>query len=199
MQTKVYLASKCPRRQALLQLMEVDFELLIFDVPEDVLENEEPSQYSHRVTHEKMTAGWSIMIQEQRALRPVLSADTEVVHDRRILGKPKDYDDAFAMLKSYSNAQHEVITSVGLKYHHSEKIITTKTTVYFESIPDACIHHYLASGDYVGKAGAYGIQSYMGQFITGISGCFYAVMGLPLNTVRALLLDFENTTIGDTA
>ena len=95
------------------------------------------------------------------------------------------------MLKSYSGRSHQVITSLGLKHLTYEKIVTHTTTVYFAHMSDADIHHYLASGDYQDKAGAYGIQSWIGQFICKIEGCFYSVMGLPLNSVRELLAEVE--------
>lgn len=122
----------------------------------------------------------------------VLCADTEVVLDQEILGKPLDYQHAFSMLKSYSGRSHQVITSVGLKNLAYEKIVTNTTTVYFASMSDDDIHHYLATGNYKDKAGSYGIQSAIGQFIYRIDGCFYSVIGLPLNTVRELLMDAEN-------
>jgi len=81
-----------------------------------------------------------------------------------------------------------VITSVGVQYRNFQKIVTQSTTVTFADIPDVEIHKYLAMDDYKDKAGSYGIQSYIGQFISNINGCFYSVMGLPLNVVRDLLL-----------
>jgi septum formation protein len=95
------------------------------------------------------------------------------------------------MLKSYSGRSHEVITSVGLKYEAYEKVVMNTTTVYFAPMSDAEIHHYLATGDYQDKAGGYGIQSPIAQFIYKVEGCFYSVMGLPLNTVRELLVEVQ--------
>lgn len=109
----------------------------------------------------------------------------------KVLGKPRDYQDAYTMLKSYSGRSHQVITSTGITYFDYQKIVTNKTTVTFAHLSDSDIHHYLATGDYKDKAGSYGIQSYIGQFIRNIDGCFYSVMGLPLNTVRELLLDLK--------
>lgn len=188
---KIYLASKSPRRRELLQQMGIEFEVLSIDVPEERALNETAEIYSKRITNEKLNAAWDKIIKNNLAVLPVLCADTEVVLNQQILGKPQDYQDAFSMLKSYSGRSHQVITSVGLKYYTYQKIAMNVTTVYFASISDAEIHNYLATGDYKDKAGGYGIQSSIGQFIYKIDGCFYSVMGLPLNTVRELLMDLQ--------
>ncbi|MBA2650916.1 MAG: septum formation protein Maf [Tatlockia sp.] len=188
---KIYLASKSPRRKELLQQMAVEFEILSIDVPEVLLPNEKPELYSKRVTIEKLKAAWDKIIKSKLTLQPILCADTEVVLDQQILGKPLDYQHAFSMLKSYSGRSHQVITSVGLKYFSFQKVVINRTTVHFAPIPEAEIHKYLSTGDYKDKAGGYGIQSYIGQYINHIEGCFYSVMGLPLNTVRELLVDVQ--------
>lgn len=187
----IYLASKSPRRQELLRQMDVAFELLLVDTPEIVEPGELPEEYSKRVTQEKMSASWNKVIQNKLPLMPVLCADTEVILDGKIMGKPQDEHDAYQMLKSYANRSHQVITSVGLIYNDYQKIILNTTEVTFSSMTDEEIQHYLASGNYKDKAGSYGIQSYIGQFISRIEGCFDSVMGLPLNTVRELLIDFK--------
>ncbi len=186
---KIYLASKSSARRALLQQMGVEFELLPIDIPEEKAPDETAEMYSKRITTEKLHAAWDKILEDKLTILPVLCADTEVVLDQQILGKPLDYQHAFSMLKSYSGRSHQVITSVGLKYLAYEKIVTNMTTVYFASMSDDDIHHYLATGNYKDKAGSYGIQSTIGQFIYKIDGCFYSVIGLPLNTVRELLVD----------
>ena len=190
-QMKIYLASKSPRRKELLTQMGIQFELLAIDTPELVAPHETPDMYSMRVTKEKLDAAWENIIQEKWPVMPVLCADTEVVLDDIILGKPHDDQDAFNMLKSYSGRSHEVITSVGVTWFDYQKIAMNKTTVTFAPLSDADIMHYLATGNHKDKSGSYGIQSYIGQFIRNINGCFYSVMGLPLNTVRELLLDLK--------
>lgn len=190
---KIYLASKSPRRSELLEQMEVPFEVLSIDTPEIVAPNETPEDYSRRITQEKLIAAWDKVIQDKLNPMPVLCADTEVVLDNTILGKPKDAEDAFQMLKRYSGRTHQVITSVGLIYGDYQKIVMNTTLVTFAHMTDANIQHYLTSENYNDKSGSYGIQSYIGQFISGIEGCFYSVMGLPLNTVREMLLDLQAT------
>ena len=188
---KIYLASKSPRRRELLTQMGVPFEILPLDTPEIIAPNESPETYSVRVTKEKMDAAWAQLILQQAPLMPVLCADTEVVLNNQILGKPRDEQDAFDMLKSYSGKAHQVLTSVGIHYFDYQKIITNTTIVHFTTMSDNDIKHYLALGDYNDKAGAYGIQSYIGQFISKIDGCFYSVMGLPLSTVRLLMQSLD--------
>jgi septum formation protein len=184
---KIYLASKSPRRKELLEQMNVPFEILTLDTPEIIKPNESPEDYSRRITQEKLQAAWQKILDERLAKMPVLCADTEVVLDGRILGKPRDESDAFNMLRAYSGQSHQVITSVGLIDQNYENIRMNTTWVTFANMTDEHIRRYLSSGNYKDKSGAYGIQSYIGQFISRIDGCFYSVMGLPLNTVREML------------
>jgi len=188
---KIYLASKSPRRRELLSQMGIDFELLLVDTPEIIAPEETAEKYSKRVTKEKMDAAWNKIMKDKLPILPILCADTEVVLNGEILGKPQNYQEAFEMLKSYSGRSHEVITSVGMIYFDYKKIVMHKTIVTFAEMADSEIKHYLQMGDYKDKSGSYGIQSYIGQFIRRIEGCFYSVMGLPLNTVREILLDVE--------
>jgi septum formation protein len=189
---KIYLASKSPRRRELLTQMGIEFDLLLVDTPEIIAPGESAEMYSMRVTKEKLIAANAKMMQDHLAIMPILCADTEVVLDDKILGKPRDAQDAFNMLKNYSGRSHQVITSVGVNYLDYQKVLMHKTTVTFANIPESAINHYLATNEYQDKAGGYGIQSYIGQFICHIDGCFYSVMGLPLNTVRELLMDLEH-------
>ena len=193
----IYLASKSPRRQSLLTQMEVEFEILPIDTPEIVAPGEDPKTYSQRVTQEKLQAAWDKILIENLEPMPVLCADTEVVLDGVILGKPKDKNDAFQMIKSYAGKTHEVLTSVGITYYKYQKIETTQTLVTFSSMTDMDIIHYLSSGNYKDKSGGYGIQSYIGQFISRIDGCFYSVMGLPLNQVRTMLNELKDCLLED--
>lgn len=188
---KIYLASKSPRRRELLMQMGVEFDLLLFDIPEIIAPNETPEMYSMRVTKEKLFAANTKIRQDHLTVMPILCADTEVVLDGKILGKPRNRQDAFNMLKSYSGRSHQVITSVGVSYFDYHHVVMQKTTVTFSNMTDAEINHYLTIGDYLDKAGGYGIQSYIGQFISNINGCFYSVMGLPLNTVHNVLVELE--------
>ncbi len=188
---KIYLASKSPRRRELLSQMGIQFELLIVETPEFMTAGESAEEYSIRVTNEKLEAASIKMKNEKLAIMPILCADTEVILDGKILGKPQDIQDAFSMLKSLSGRSHQVITSVSINYFDYQKTQINSTTVTFASMSNQDIHNYLATGDYKDKAGGYGIQSFAGQFIGRIEGCYYSVMGLPLNTVRELLVDLK--------
>lgn len=189
---KIYLASKSPRRKELLEQMEIPFEILQIDTPEIVKPNETAENYSKRIVEEKLQAAWQKIHNEHIPPLPILCADTEVILNDAILGKPRDESDAFNMLSQYSGQSHQVITSVGLIGNDFQQIRMNTTTVTFAKMTVQEIRHYLASGNYKDKSGAYGIQSYIGQFISRIDGCFYSVMGLPLNTVREMLRDFNH-------
>ena len=190
---KIYLASKSPRRKELLAQMGVEFELLLVETPEIIAPDETSEMYSMRVTKEKLDAANEKMMQENLPVMPILCADTEVVLDGKIMGKPRDRNDAFNMLKSFSDRSHEVITSVGVTYHDYQNLLMQKTVVTFAEMSDEEINKYLDTGNYKDKAGSYGIQSYIGQFISNINGDFYSVMGLPLHTVRTILQDMRES------
>lgn len=184
---KIYLGSKSPRRSELLKLMGIEFDLLDVCHIEHHVANERPLDYSIRITHEKLLSSWDIINEKSLTKRPVICADTEVIYNNEILGKPESYADAYRMLSLYSNSSHTVITSVGIKYQGYEKIMSATTEVYFDFISHEQIRKYLLTGDYKDKSGAYGIKSYIGQFIDRIDGCYYSVMGLPLSITRKLL------------
>lgn len=189
--SKIYLASKSPRRRELLAQMGVEFEVLAIDIPEEVAPDENYFSYSQRICQEKAIAAWTHLQQNSLSIHPVLTADTEVVFNDEVLGKPADYDAAFAMWRKLAGNRHLVITTTTLKYFDFAKTVTSESWVYFDELTDAEIHTYLKTGDYRDKSGSYGIQSYAGQFIKKIDGCFYSIMGLPLNTVRHLLQELE--------
>ena len=120
----------------------------------------------------------------------ILGADTIVVIDGRILNKPTDPDDAFLMLKQLSNRMHEVFTGITLVESHTGKIKSEvqRTEVYFRDLDDEEIRQYIASGSPMDKAGAYGIQEdYGAVFVSKINGCYYNVVGLPLEKLYGML------------
>lgn len=189
--SKIYLASKSPRRHELLKQMNIDFEPLVINIPEVVGQNENYLDYSIRICKEKSISAWKHIQAHGLPTRPVLTADTEVIYNNQVIGKPNDYNGAFKIWKTLSGNKHLVITSITLKYNDFSKTITNHSWVYFDTPTDNEIHNYLKTGDYKDKSGAYGIQSYAGQFIQKIEGCFYSVMGLPLNNVRKLLSELS--------
>jgi len=187
--SKIYLASKSPRRRELLAMMGIKFDLLEIDIPEEVNEDEGFRDYSTRICNEKAEAAWQHILENNLLQMPVLTADTEVVFNNIVFGKPVDYDDAFRMWRTLAGNHHLVITTITLKYKDFHKTVSSESLVYFDEMTDKDIHAYLATGDYKDKSGAYGIHTFAGQFIQRIDGCFYSIMGLPLNAVRHLFAD----------
>lgn len=189
--SKIYLASKSPRRKELLTQIGINFEILAIDIPEEVHANEDYQSYSTRICNEKSLAAWNYIVEHNLEPHPVLTADTEVVLGNEVLGKPINYNDAFKMWKKLAGNKHLVITTITLRYQNFTYTSSAESWVYFDELSDDEIHNYLATGDYKDKSGSYGIQSYAGQFIQKIEGCFYAIMGLPLNQVRKAMQELE--------
>lgn len=184
--SKIYLASKSPRRRELLKQIDADFEVLTIDIPEAVQPDEDYLTYSRRICEEKAAAAIEYIAAHNLPEYPVLTADTDVVIDDEVLGKPVDYDDAFRIWKRLSGRRHLVVTTITLQYREFKRTVTSQSWVHFGNVSDEEIHAYLATGDHQDKSGAYGIHGYAGQFIEKIDGCFYAIMGLPLNSLRVV-------------
>ncbi len=181
----LYLASKSPRRRELLGRLGLAFEVLDVDVPERRAMGETPLDYVRRVARDKAGAGLQAVLQQADAV--VIGADTEVVLDDEVFGKPRDGDDAVAMLRRLSGRTHDVISAVSLlsASHHGQAVSVSQVT--FDDLSDAAIAAYVASGEPMGKAGAYAIQGRAQMFITHLSGSYSAVMGLPLFETARLL------------
>ncbi|WP_151636027.1 Maf family protein [Noviherbaspirillum aerium] len=193
--TKIYLASKSPRRRELLRQIGVDFELLLLrdvtprgpEVSEEVRTGEAPLDYVTRVTKEKGEFATKVMLMRRLPIRPVLSADTTVVVDDRILGKPADRDEAVEMLRSMSGRTHQVLTSVALHHDDQHWQVTQVSEVRLAKLSEDRIRAYCATTEPYDKAGAYGIQGLASVFIEHISGSYTGIMGLPLHETAELL------------
>jgi len=181
----LYLASKSPRRRALLARLGVDFDVLDVDVPEIRVEGERAEDYVHRVARDKALAGLAIA---PEAI--ILGADTEVVLDDEVFGKPRDERDAAAMLRRLSGRTHEVLTAVVVVSKALEAHMCSRTKVSFTELTDDEIAAYIASGEPMGKAGAYAIQGAAEQFVHHLAGSFSGVMGLPLHETAQLVRQF---------
>jgi septum formation protein len=181
----LHLASRSPRRHELLRLLDVPFEIVDVDIPEIRAADETPIEYVSRVARGKAES--ALVNLPDRAGSRVLSADTEVVLDDQVFGKPADADDAVAMLRRLSGRTHEVITTLWLIGHDARFHATSRTLVSFAELSDAQIARYVASGEAFGKAGAYGIQGRAGAFVARLSGSYTGVMGLPLYETARLL------------
>ena len=185
----IYLASQSPRRRQLLEQWGLRCELLLPDIDEDaealevVLPGEAPAAYVQRVTGLKLDAAVQRLRRRGLPLAPVLCADTTVALGRRILGKPADAAEAQAMLQSLMGRRHRVLTAVGLAKPsaRSEKRAQalSPSWVEFAPVPAADIRRYVASGEPMGKAGAYAIQGQAALWVSHISGSYSGIMGLP--------------------
>jgi septum formation protein len=174
---RLILASGSPRRKELLGHLGVDFDILVTDVDESLHTEESPPDYVTRLAIEKAAA----------AARPesiAIGADTTVAIDGQIFGKPADVEDAARMLGLLSGRTHEVFTGVGLSDGSS---ITVRTEVTFASLASSDIAWYIATGEPMDKAGAYGMQSIGGAFVASIVGSYSNVIGLPLVETAELL------------
>lgn len=176
------LASASPRRQELLRNAGISFEVQPADIPEDPLPGESAQECAERLAREKALA-----IAGKRPVDVVLGADTVVVIDGQILGKPADAADAARMLRLLAGRKHEVITGVCLVVRGQWSVASETTVVTMSAIGDAQIADYVASGEPMDKAGAYAIQGIASRWIPGIEGDYSNVVGLPVALVSRML------------
>jgi septum formation protein len=179
----VYLASGSPRRRELLRQIGVAFEVIGADVDESVQPREAPAAYVERLARAKAQAGW----QRAPAAHPVLAADTAVIVDAAILGKPRDRDEAQRMLLMLSGRTHEVLTAVALQGAGGTQSRLCVSRVSFRAIDAAEARAYWETGEATDKAGGYAVQGYAAVFIETLAGSYSGVMGLPLFETAALL------------
>jgi len=189
----VYLASQSPRRRQLLEQLGVAHELLLPDPHEDsegleaVLPGEAPARYVQRVTALKLDAAMARLKRRGLPAAPVLCSDTTVARGRTIYGKPADEGDAARMLRELSGATHRVLTAVAVQSGRTRRAVLSDSRVTFAPWTAAQIRGYVASGEPMGKAGAYAIQGRAGAFVSHISGSYSGIMGLPLFETANLL------------
>ena len=194
----IYLASRSPRRRELLKQAGVNFEIVLLredmkrgaDVDETPRPDEKPEAYASRVAREKAELAATYTGRRAWMARPVLAADTTVVCDGRILGKPADRDDAIRILKMLSGRQHDVITAVAVAVAERVEQTVSTSKVWFRTITDQEVLRYVATGEPLDKAGAYAIQGRAAVFTTRIEGSYSGIMGLPLAETMSLLARF---------
>ena len=181
------LGSSSPRRQALIKGLGLDVEIRIKAVKEEY-----PDRLRHFEISDYLAQLKSIPFQETLAANDILiTSDTIVWFENKALGKPKDNNDAFQMLKSLSGHTHEVITSVCFKSIGKEKTINSITKVTFKALSDSEINYYINNFTVLDKAGSYGIQDWIGQIaVTKIEGSYFNVMGFPMDMIYDTLLTF---------
>lgn len=185
---ELFLASASPRRRELLAQIAVPCVTQIASIDENPLPDEPPAAYVERLAREKARAGLLALGEPADAV--VLGADTAVVLDGRILGKPADFAESRAMLRALSGRSHEVLTAVALVGGGREVARVVSSEVSFRPISDAEIEAYWASGEPCDKAGSYGIQGLAAVFVNQLRGSYSAVVGLPLCETAELLGEF---------
>ncbi len=198
LERRIYLASRSPRRRELLAQIGVRYELLMFrglpredlDVDESALPREKPEDYVVRVTLAKANAGLQRIRERHLIPYPVLAADTTVEIDGNIIGKPEHEADAVAILQRLSGRTHRVLTAVAISDGQCTEHQLSVSDVRFRLIEKEEIRRYVASGEPLDKAGAYGIQGRAAIFVEEMRGSYTGIMGLPLFETALLLRRF---------
>lgn len=194
-QNRLYLASKSPRRRELLKQIGVNFELLLLrefpaarqDIDETPVTDELPDQYVLRVARQKAEVGAQRVQERRLPALAVLSADTSVVLDGEVIGKPADAQAAATTLRRLSGKTHRVYSAIALSQWGQVNTALSVTEVGFRDLSDEEIRRYVATGEPMDKAGAYAIQGRAAAFIASIAGSYSGVMGLPLFETVGLL------------
>lgn len=186
---EIILASQSPRRKELLARLVPQFAILPADIDETISATDEPQEYVTRMAQEK-----AAVIAQQHPEALVIACDTIVVSCGKILGKPVDDADAFAMLKGMSGSTHMVYTAVLLQKGSQTEAALVPAEVTFFPLTDEEIHAYLITGEHRDKAGAYGIQGGAGVFVKRIVGDYYSIVGFPIGVVHQLLKRFATST-----
>jgi len=183
----IYLASKSPRRKKLLKQLGIKFKSISIDLNEEIFDGEHPIQTVKRIALHKFEHA---LLRVNKGI--LITADTIVVLNKKIIGKPKNKKDAFRILRMLSNKKHVVYTGYVVANLSNLKIIISyeKTFVSFNKLTDKEIKDYIDSGSPMDKAGAYGIQDDFGAvFVKRIDGCYYNVVGLPLPKLYKSLME----------
>ena len=181
---KVILASASPRRKEILQNTKLNFDIQKSDIEEVILENESPEDMVVRLAYEK-----ACDVAKRNTDRLVIGADTIVALDNEVLGKPKDQNEAYQMIKRLSNKTHKVITGISLINLKENKIIKDYVVsfVTFKDLSEDSIKDYINTNESLDKAGAYGIQGYGALLVKNIQGDYFNIVGLPISRLSDLL------------
>lgn len=193
----VYLASQSPRRRLLLEQLGVAYELLLPAADEDaealeaMLPHEAPLTYVQRVTQLKLDAALQRLRDRDLPQAPILCSDTTVALGRTILGKPANAGDAERILSTLSGRTHRVLTAVALGTAEIRQLAVSTSRVTFAPMTPEQIRAYVATGEPMGKAGAYAVQGRAAAYISGLSGSYSGIMGLPMFETAQLLKAFD--------
>lgn len=185
------LASESPRRAELLRQLGVRFEVQPADIDETVAANEAVEAYVIRMAEQKSRKRWQLNRQTEFADLPVLAADTSVILDNQIMGKPRDREHAVEILTALSGNTHEVLTAVSLQYGEQRATRISRSRVTFSILSQDDILQYWNTGEPADKAGAYAIQGKAAVFIESLEGSYSGVMGLPLYELGQLLDELD--------
>ena len=184
MSVKVILASGSPRRRQLLELIGIEHEVSPSDIDETMRPRETPRRHAERLAREKAST-----VATRQPNRITIGADTIVVINRKVLGKPRDEEEARRMLSMLSGREHTVITAVAVARGRKIRSAVEEVKVKFRRLRDEDIDAYIATGEPMDKAGAYGIQGFGATIVECVDGDYFAVMGLPLARLVMLLRD----------
>jgi septum formation protein len=191
----LYLASKSPRRLALLRQLGIEFDTLLLreaagrerDVVEETRDAEPAAHYVERMARTKAQVGWQRMENRKLAERPVLGADTEVVLDGEVFGKPRNANDAARMIRRLAGRSHQVLTAVALRHRNGTEVEVSVSRVTLRRLGASELERYVASGEPFDKAGGYALQGIAAAFISRLEGSYSGVVGLPLYETASLL------------
>lgn len=195
---RVHLASRSPRRRDLLLQIGVGFDTIAFraatrgdpELDETPLPGEDAASYVERVAGNKASLGWRIVNWRSLLLQPVLAADTTIDLAGELIGKPRDTDDAERILRRLSGRTHRVLTAVAVAFDGRIEIVRSTSEVRFREVDDDEIARYVASGEPLDKAGAYGLQGRAAMFVEHLAGSPTGIVGLPLCETAQLLKRF---------
>lgn len=180
---EIILASSSPRRQSLLKNLGICFSTISANIDESFLSQESPLNAVRRLA--RLKAEQAIPVLRKDCL--LITADTIVVLDGQVMGKPRNESDAFEMLTRLSGRCHEVITAICIRTQEGWEVEDETTRVYFRHLSEEEIRSYIASGEPADKAGAYGIQGRGGLLVERIEGCYFNVVGLPMSRLYLML------------
>lgn len=184
---RIILASKSPRRKEIMEMLDIDFDILVSGADEIIEEGLSVQEQSKRLAYAKAKA----VFDETQGDRIVIGSDTMVEKDGILYGKPKDRDEAISMIEKIKNSDHNVITGVSVLIELNGEIEEYTdydiTKVYVKDLSEKEIIKWIDSGEAMDKAGAYAIQGKFGVYIEKIEGNYYSVMGLPINKVHEVL------------
>jgi septum formation protein len=196
---RIYLASRSPRRRELLRQIGISFELLLLredprrgaDVDETPRQGEAPADYVLRIARAKAEVAARQVMQRGLRPHPALGADTTVVLDEAVIGKPESAEHAAQILSALADREHKVMTAVALAMRGRVESALSVSSVELRALSAGEIQRYIASGEPFGKAGAYAIQGRAAAFVTRVGGSYSGIMGLPLAETAELLGKFD--------